>query len=391
MEFDDPLIFAPAVEAAIERQLPIVTPDTQLLNVIALMNQIPLPDLAQPSEQMASDSLASIGKRASCVLVMQQGELLGIITERDIVRLTAAGVNIQGVPVSEVMTRSPIALRQADFQDIAAALFLFRRYRIRHLLILGDQGKPIGVVSPHSIRRVLRPINLLKRRRVFELMTTEVIVAPITASVLSLAQLMAEDRNGCVVITQEDSEGNLLPVGIVTERDIVQLQSLQIDFLRTQAQTVMSTPLFLIGAEDSLYKAYQEMQQRRVRRLVVSWNWGQGLGLLTETDLLRVFDPIEMYGMIQILQRTIEEIKQEQPLPSNRNSKSLEPALNRQDTDSSTNASRELQDLIYTIQVCIESVAQQPDMSPDLRQTKLNSALADVQRIRALVQGLYQG
>jgi CBS domain-containing protein len=386
MQLDDPLIFAPAVEAAIDRQLPIVTPDTQLVNVIDLMNQTGLPDVAQPNQQMASDSLSSISTRPSCVLVMQQGNLLGIFTERDIVGLTAAGVNIQGVPVGAVMTPSPIVLRQADFQDIAAALFLFRRYRIRHLPILGDKGEPIGVVSPQSIRRVLRPANLLKRRRVFELMSTEVIVAPVTASVLSLAQLMADDRNGCVVITQEDREGNLLPVGIVTERDIVQLQSLQIDFPRIQAQTVMSTPLFLLSPEDSLYKAYQEMQQRRVRRLVVSWNWGQGLGLLTETDLLRVFDPIEMYGMIQILQRTIEQLKAEQPLPSHRE----EPALNSNDTDSSTNPSRELQDLISTIQVCIESVAQEPDMSPDLRQTKLNSALADVQRIRDLVQGLYQ-
>lgn len=383
MQLDDPLIFAPAVEAAIDRQPPIVTPDTQLVNVIGLMNQTGLPEVTQPSQHVASDSFALIARQASCVLVMQQGNLLGIFTERDIVRLTAAGVNIQGVPVGAVMTPSPIVLRQAEFQDIAAALFLFRRYRIRHLPILGDNGEPIGVVSPQSIRRVLRPANLLKRRRVFELMSTEVIVAPVTASVLSLAQLMADDRNGCVVITQEDREGNLLPVGIVTERDIVQLQSLEIDFPRIPAQTVMSTPLFLLSPEDSLYKAYQEMQQRRVRRLVVSWNWGQGLGLLTETDLLRVFDPVEMYGMIQILQRTIEQLKQEQPLPSN-----PEEANN---TDSSTHPSRELQDLISTIQVCIESIAQQPDMSPDLRQTKLNSALADVQRIRALVQGLYQG
>ncbi len=390
MQLDDPLIFAPAVEAAIDRQLPIVTPDTQLVNVVDLMNQTRLPNVAQPSEQMGANSLAAIDRQPSCVLVMQQKELLGIFTQRDIVRLTAAEVNFQTVPVSAVMTPSPIVLRQADFQDIAAAIFLFRRYRIRHLPIVGDNGEPIGVVSPASIRRVLRPANLLKRRRVFELMSTEVIQAPITASVLSLAQLMAEDRNGCVVITQEDREGNLLPVGIVTERDIVQLQSLEIDFATIQAQTVMSTPLFLLSPEDSLYKGYQEMQQRRVRRLVVSWNWGQGLGLLTETDLLRVFDPIEMYGMIQILQRTIEQLKVEQPLAANSERESLTPGLNPNHTDSSANANRELQDLISTIQVCIESVAQQPDMSPDLRQTKLNSALADVQRIRDLVQGLYE-
>ncbi|HAX77388.1 MAG TPA: histidine kinase [Cyanobacteria bacterium UBA11372] len=386
MQLDDPLIFAPAVEAAIDRQLPIVTPDTPLVNAIALMNQTRLLGVAQPRGE-AFDTLTSGAKLSRCVLVMQNTELLGIFTERDIVRLTAAGVNFEGVQIGSVMTQAPIVLHQADFQDISAAIFLFRRYRIRHLPIVNDNGEPIGVVSPESIRRVLRPTNFLKRRRVSELMSTEVIHAPVTASVLSLAQLMASHNISCVAITQEDEEGNIIPVGIVTERDIVQLQSLQIDFALTQAQTVMSTPLFLLSPEDSLYKAYQEMQQRHVRRLVVSWNWGQGLGIITETDLLRVFDPVEMYGTIEILQRTIEQLKQEQAELSQRQNNQ---AGDITQCNECTNANHELNDLLSTIQVCIESLAQQPDLSPDLRQTKLNSALVDIERIRHLVEALRQ-
>jgi CBS domain-containing protein len=196
---------------------------------------------------------------------------------------------------------------------------------------------------------------------------------------------MASHLISCVVIGEEDEEGNILPVGLVTERDIVQLQSLQIDFAHTQAQTVMSTPLFLLSPEDSLYKAYQEMQHRNVRRLVVSWNWGQGLGIITETDLLRVFDPVEMYGTIEILQRTIEQLKREQS--------ELSQALVTGDIthcNQCTNPNHELNDLLSTIQVCIETLAQQPDLSPDLRQTKLNSALVDIERIRHLVEALRQ-
>ncbi len=390
MQFDHPLIFAPAVEAAIDHEPPIVTPDTPLVNAIALMNQTRL--LVPQSGGEASETLTAGAKLSSYILVMQNTELLGIFTERDIVQLTAAGVNFEGVQIGAVMTQAPIVLRQADFHDISAALFLFRRYRIRHLPIVSDNGFPIGVVSPESIRRVLRPANFLKRRRVSELMSTEVIHAPVTASVLSLAQLMASHDISCVAIAQEDEEGNILPVGIVTERDIVQLQSLQIDFARTQAQTVMSTPLFLLSPEDSLYKAYQEMQQRHVRRLVVSWNWGQGLGIITETDLLRVFDPIEMYGTIEILQRTIEQLKREQAELSQRQNNQLEALVTRDIThcNQCTNANHELNDLLSTIQVCIESLAQQPDLSPDLRQTKLNSALVDIERMRHLVEALSQ-
>ncbi|MGQ4647837.1 CBS domain-containing protein [Lyngbya aestuarii] len=74
-----------------------------------------------------------------------------------------------------------------------------------------------------------------------------------------------------MVITQEDVERGSLPVGIITERDIVQFQSLQLDLSQTKAETVMSTPLFMLSPEDSLWTAHQEMQQRYLRRLVVSW------------------------------------------------------------------------------------------------------------------------
>jgi hypothetical protein len=60
------------------------------------------------------------------------------------------------------------------------------------------------------------------------------------------------------------------------------------------------------------------MQKRRVGRLVVSWNWGRGLGIVTQTSLLRVFDPMEMYGVIENLQQTIQQLESERSpsLPS---------------------------------------------------------------------------
>ena len=147
-------------------------------------------------------------------------------------------------------------------------------------------------------------------------MSYYVFSAPTTASVLEVAQLMADRKVSCVVITLDDSEEDWQsvsanPVGIITERDIVQFQALQMNLAEIQAQTVMSSPLFLLSPEDSLWTAHQEMQQRHVRRLVVSWNWGQGLGIVTLTSLLKIFDPIEMYSVIQTLQQTIEQLETE--------------------------------------------------------------------------------
>lgn len=46
----------------------------------------------------------------------------------------------------------------------------------------------------------------------------------------------------------------------------------------------------------------------------------------------------------------------------------------------------ELRTPLSTIQVCLESLATEPDMSPELRQIMLNTALADAERMRKLVQ-----
>jgi CBS domain-containing protein len=305
MEFDSPQSWAPDLESAIDRQPLIVLPTTLLNQAIALLCQ------TQRRMCLGNELLIEPQAHTSCLLVVSDEELVGILTERDVVRLTSVAYDFDRALVADVMISPVVTLPIQSASDIFAAIFLFRRYRIRHLPIVDDLGKLIGVVSHESIRQILRPANLLRLRRVADVMTSEVIQAPLNTSLLELAKLMSSHRVSCVVITQLDREGNLSPVGIVTERDIMQFQGVQIDLVNTQAQTVMSTPLFLLNPDDSLWAAHQEMQNRRVGRLVVSWNWGQGLGIVTQSSLLKAFDPIEMYGVIENLRQKIEQLELE--------------------------------------------------------------------------------
>lgn len=311
MESNQQIFASPNVESAIERSPLIVSADTALIQAISLMGQ-----LGNAKCTLAGDRDRDSGtirtKRFSYALIMEGEELLGILTERDIVKLTAKKLDFDLVKVREVMSRSVVTLAKSNLKDIFAALFLFRRYRIRHLPIVDESNKLIGIVTPASIRRAMRPENLLKMRRVGEVMSRSVVHAPMTDTVLAVAQLMAARRVSCVVITQADEAENILiPVGIITERDILQFQFLQTRLDKLRAETVMSSPLCLMSPEDSLLAANQEMQLRHVRRLVVSWNWGRGLGIITQTSMLRIFDPMEMYGVIETLQGTIQQLEQE--------------------------------------------------------------------------------
>jgi signal-transduction protein with cAMP-binding, CBS, and nucleotidyltransferase domain len=201
--------------------------------------------------------------------------------------------------------------------------------------------------------------------------------------------MMAEHQVSCVVITKSasgnDAESGWKPVGIVTERDIVQFHALGLNLPQIQARTVMSTPLFLLSPEDSLWSAHQEMQQRRVQRLVVSWDWGAKLAIVTQTSLLRIFDPLEMYGVIETLQITVAQLETEKAKyfhsQTNSTELPLQPDLKRIQKQHIV-ADENLDNLITTVQSRIEHLMKNPDLSTELQQMYLGLATTEMEKIR---------
>ncbi len=328
--------YLPTLDQVIDHYPLTVAPDTPLAEVITLMGQrrpscslnadIPPTDIYQQLTEIANPSTSSACRDAAgiCVFVVeksgekfsshsaQNSQLQGIFTERDLVDLIASGKNLKGVTIAEVMRQPAATLIKSETQDLFSAIILLRQRRIHHLPVLDSDGQLLGVITPESIRQaMLQPANILKMRSVKEVMTPQVIQAPRSASVISLAELMAQHRVSCVVITEStELSMNLsfpIPVGIVTERDIVEFQALDIDLSQTLAETVMSTPLFSLKQEDSLWVAHQEMQQRLVRRLVVTGEQGELLGIVTQTNLLRVLDPMEMSAVIDVLHNSVAQ------------------------------------------------------------------------------------
>jgi CBS domain-containing protein len=369
----------PPLADAIDRHPLVVSPDTPLIRAVTLMHTT-----AESDHGSVHSTRALQGARSSCVLVMQDEKLLGIFTERDLVQLTALGINLQSTPISKVMHHPVLTMSEPALHDVFAALFLFRRHRVRHLVIVNDQ-QLAGVISLDSVRHVLRPANLLKIRRVAEVMTSQVITALPDTPVVTLTESMATHRISCIVITQPSDEDDFQrPVGIVTERDIVRFQALGLDINKTQAQAVMSTPLFVLTPEDSLWTAHQEMEQRQVRRLVVSWNWGENLGIVTQTSILRVFDPIEMHGVIETLQRTIQQLglDLDQVLAHTIDHDTHLPA------PSCALHEGELPNIkvfLNALQTQIEYLIEHPVLSADVRKTMLLAASSKLQQFQGLL------
>lgn len=88
--------------------------------------------------------------RGGAVLVVDEGRLRGILTERDILlRVVAAGRDAETTLVRQVMTSPVDAVRLDDSSTIALDRMISRH--IRHLPILDEDGKVSGLISMRNV------------------------------------------------------------------------------------------------------------------------------------------------------------------------------------------------------------------------------------------------
>lgn len=286
-----------------------VAPETPLPEAICRISQTSMAcSLALDKAKRDQQSLSQ--QHSGCVVVLDNSQLAGILTERDIVRLVAAHQSQPELVVKDVMSQQVITLRAEENLDVLSTLDLMRHHHIRHLPLVDQQGQILRLLTPCQLREFLEPCEIMKLRRVQEAMNVSVIYASLSDSVFQIAQIMSCHQVSRVVIVEPIDESALThkPVGIITERDIVQCHCLELNLERTLAAEVMSTPLFTVNPADSLWAAHQMMQRYHVQQLVVADNQGSLQGLVTQSHLLPV-DPVEMYTMLGQLQQRHQNLE----------------------------------------------------------------------------------
>jgi CBS domain-containing protein len=83
--------------------------------------------------------------KIGAVLVMSNGGVEGILSERDIVRvLGERGASVLDEPVSEVMTRKVVSCRQSD--TVSAIMEMMTNGKFRHLPVL-EGDRVVGLIS----------------------------------------------------------------------------------------------------------------------------------------------------------------------------------------------------------------------------------------------------
>lgn len=103
-------------------------------------------------------SLAEVARRmrvndCDSVAVMAEKRLVGILTERDLVRAIADGVDPQKARADMFMSADPATV-SAD-EDVSVVAVKMMALGIRHLPVVDDDGSPIGLLSARDLVAVL--------------------------------------------------------------------------------------------------------------------------------------------------------------------------------------------------------------------------------------------
>ena len=80
--------------------------------------------------------------------------LVGILTKRDVVRLSMQSDDLAQLSIQEVMSHPVVTIQKSTIDNINATLELFRQYHIGHLPVL-DGDRLIGLVSKDALTEIL--------------------------------------------------------------------------------------------------------------------------------------------------------------------------------------------------------------------------------------------
>lgn len=121
-----------------------------------------------------------------------------------------------------------------------------------------------------------------------EICNREVVIVKSNDSALEAALVMRQHHVGDVLVVEERG-GSRVPVGIVTDRDlVVEIMAPQLDPSTITVGDIMVPELATIKESAGMFEAVEFMRAKGVRRLPVVDDSGKLIGILTLDDLIEL-------------------------------------------------------------------------------------------------------
>lgn len=120
------------------------------------------------------------------------------------------------------------------------------------------------------------------KKPISEVMTRTVLEAATDLPLMQAFDMMSRKSVSSVLVVEDG-----LPLGIVTERDVVRALHRARDLRRLNCVDLMQTPVITVDADSTCLDAYHLMAGRGIRHLAVTDSTGRLIGIASEGDILR--------------------------------------------------------------------------------------------------------
>jgi CBS domain-containing protein len=121
-------------------------------------------------------------------------------------------------------------------------------------------------------------------------------------TVLEAASLMRRNHTGDLVVV-DDPDDERIPVGLITDRDIVvRVIGNELDAATTAVGRIMRTPLVSAQDTEDTSAAIERMRVNGVRRLPIIGRNGALIGIVTLDDLLKLV-AVEANALLEIVSK----------------------------------------------------------------------------------------
>jgi CBS domain-containing protein len=116
-----------------------LTRDLMLKDVVTVHGNVPVKEVIE----------LLFKRHIGCIVIVDDSQqCLGIFTERDVIRIVAQNVPLDA-PMEKIMTKNPFTVSEdSTFEEAKGVI---RSHRIRHLPVVSENGKLVGLISVRNI------------------------------------------------------------------------------------------------------------------------------------------------------------------------------------------------------------------------------------------------
>lgn len=233
-----------------------------------------------PNETMHDAAVKMAERNCSAILIAVDDEIIGIWTERDVLKFDFSSPDARSTPISEGMSSPVICVNEnVSLEEVSLK---FRKDGVRHYVVIDDHGKQQGIVSQTDVIKKHNFEFFLVLKTAGSVLKP---IPPVIQSTQSMAQaskLMHSSHSDAIRVEFPDES-----VGILTELDVVKaLASL---FTNPIVENYASRDLVTVNENESLYQAKKIMLKNGFRHLGVSDHKNNLIGIINLTDILAGF------------------------------------------------------------------------------------------------------